>query len=203
MSVQRPNPGLVAGAGVACVALIVGAVGTWKVAEYSLFGATVHASATGVEGGSDGPIVIGFAVIAGVMLLCHMLVPGLPVWAPVVALVIGGLARLPPAADTIDVASRDSLQPGWGLYLDLAASIALTATSALLLREAVLHQRATRPAMAAPAAWPAQSTQPGQPTAPAPPVQPAAVPAGWHPDPWGQRRLRYWDGAQWTGHTAD
>jgi hypothetical protein len=29
------------------------------------------------------------------------------------------------------------------------------------------------------------------------------VPAGWHPDPWGQKRLRYWDGTQWTGHTAD
>jgi Protein of unknown function (DUF2510) len=29
-----------------------------------------------------------------------------------------------------------------------------------------------------------------------------AVPAGWYPDPWRQSRLRYWDGQQWTGHTA-
>jgi hypothetical protein len=199
MNPTRPNAGLVAGAGVSCVALIVGAVGTWKVADVSVFGATVHASATGVEGGSDGPIVIGFAIIAGVMLLCYLLVAGLPVWAPIVALIMAGLALLTTAADTIDVASRDSLKPGWGLYLDLAASIALTATCALLLREALARHRATRPARVAAAAWPGQPAQPVQPT---PPVQSAAVPPGWHPDPWGQR-LRYWDGAQWTGHTAD
>jgi hypothetical protein len=34
----------------------------------------------------------------------------------------------------------------------------------------------------------------------APPA--AATPEGWHPDPWGQARLRWWDGRQWTGHTA-
>jgi RsiW-degrading membrane proteinase PrsW (M82 family) len=27
-------------------------------------------------------------------------------------------------------------------------------------------------------------------------------PAGWHPDPWGQARLRWWDGRAWTGHTS-
>lgn len=39
-------------------------------------------------------------------------------------------------------------------------------------------------------------------------AQPAAVAhagggngAGWHPDPHGQARLRYWDGSQWTEHT--
>jgi uncharacterized RDD family membrane protein YckC len=26
--------------------------------------------------------------------------------------------------------------------------------------------------------------------------------AGWHPDPHGQARLRYWDGSQWTAHTS-
>jgi hypothetical protein len=25
---------------------------------------------------------------------------------------------------------------------------------------------------------------------------------GWHPDPWGQARLRWWDGRAWTGHTS-
>lgn len=36
------------------------------------------------------------------------------------------------------------------------------------------------------------------------PVEPArAAPAQWAPDPWGQHRLRWWDGAQWTGETAD
>lgn len=28
---------------------------------------------------------------------------------------------------------------------------------------------------------------------------PAAAP-GWFPDPWEMAPLRYWDGAQWTGH---
>jgi uncharacterized RDD family membrane protein YckC len=27
--------------------------------------------------------------------------------------------------------------------------------------------------------------------------------AGWHPDPHGQARLRYWDGSQWTEHTSN
>lgn len=27
-------------------------------------------------------------------------------------------------------------------------------------------------------------------------------PAGWLPDPRGEARLRWWDGSQWTGHTA-
>jgi uncharacterized RDD family membrane protein YckC len=30
----------------------------------------------------------------------------------------------------------------------------------------------------------------------------AGPPAGWYDDPHGQARLRYWDGAEWTGHTA-
>jgi hypothetical protein len=28
----------------------------------------------------------------------------------------------------------------------------------------------------------------------------AATPPGWHPDPWGFGRWRYWDGARWTEH---
>jgi uncharacterized RDD family membrane protein YckC len=40
------------------------------------------------------------------------------------------------------------------------------------------------------------------------PAQPVAqssgdAGAGWHPDPHGQARLRYWDGSQWTEHTSN
>lgn len=42
---------------------------------------------------------------------------------------------------------------------------------------------------------------PPQPVAPPPP--PAASPPGWHPDPQGEKRLRWWDGTRWTDQTAD
>lgn len=54
------------------------------------------------------------------------------------------------------------------------------------------HPVAAEPAPAA-AQAPAATQQ-----APAAP----AIPPGWHPDPWGQARLRWWDGAQWSHHTA-
>jgi hypothetical protein len=39
-------------------------------------------------------------------------------------------------------------------------------------------------------------------TTAAPPPPPPSVPAGWYPDPNGQPLQRYWDGTQWTEHTA-
>ncbi|MEA2466328.1 MAG: hypothetical protein QOJ57_454, partial [Thermoleophilaceae bacterium] len=41
--------------------------------------------------------------------------------------------------------------------------------------------------------------------APAQQAAPAggAAKADWYPDPRGEKRLRYWDGSQWTDHTAD
>jgi hypothetical protein len=34
-------------------------------------------------------------------------------------------------------------------------------------------------------------------------VSPAAgAPGGWYDDPWGQARLRWWDGSQWTHHVS-
>jgi hypothetical protein len=203
-----PNIVLLVAAGLACVLLIVGAVGTWQEADVSGLGVNIHATATGVEHGSDGPIVIGMAVVAGILVLCYLLVPGRPLWAAIVALVIAGLALLTAVADTIDVASRTYLSPGWGLYLDIVAAIGLTAACALLVRESVSYGRAVRaarPIAPWPAQQPVQPMQPIQTVRPPQPVQAAqpAAPAGWHADPWGQKRLRYWDGTQWTGHTAD
>lgn len=31
---------------------------------------------------------------------------------------------------------------------------------------------------------------------------PATKPAAWYPDPRGEARLRYWNGREWTDHTA-
>jgi hypothetical protein len=47
---------------------------------------------------------------------------------------------------------------------------------------------------------------PFEPAAPAEPASPPPPPGGvadWYPDPTGQKRLRYWDGNQWTEHVAD
>ena len=41
------------------------------------------------------------------------------------------------------------------------------------------------------------------PLAPTASSAPGTFPAGWHPDPWLEKRLRWWDGNAWTGHTAD
>jgi hypothetical protein len=48
---------------------------------------------------------------------------------------------------------------------------------------------------AAPAAAPAAQS--------APAAGGGAAKADWYPDPRGEKRLRYWDGSQWTDHTAD
>jgi hypothetical protein len=50
---------------------------------------------------------------------------------------------------------------------------------------------------------PAQQTPPPRPQAAAPPAAPPTVAPDWYPDPRGEKRLRYWDGTQWTDHTAD
>jgi hypothetical protein len=63
---------------------------------------------------------------------------------------------------------------------------------------------------APPPAGPAQQPAPAAPAAPPPaaaqqaqPPPPAGGAADWYPDPRGQKRLRYWDGSQWTDHVAD
>jgi hypothetical protein len=56
-----------------------------------------------------------------------------------------------------------------------------------------------------PAADP-QATSIGQVQPPPQPASPPPPPGGtadWYPDPHGQKRLRYYDGTQWTEHTAD
>jgi hypothetical protein len=35
-----------------------------------------------------------------------------------------------------------------------------------------------------------------------PPPSPTNTPANWYPDPQVPRQVRYWDGNQWTEHTA-
>jgi hypothetical protein len=58
------------------------------------------------------------------------------------------------------------------------------------------QQSYSQPAAGA-ASAPAASAGAAQPDAP------AGAKADWYPDPRGEKRLRYWDGSQWTDHTAD
>jgi hypothetical protein len=60
------------------------------------------------------------------------------------------------------------------------------------------QQAYTPPAGGAPAA---AAAAPAAESAPA--ASGGAAKADWYPDPRGEKRLRYWDGSQWTDHTAD
>jgi Protein of unknown function (DUF2510) len=94
----------------------------------------------------------------------------------------------------------------WGLFLGWIGVIIVAllsprqaGTSAVSMAgdESVDGQLADapRPVVAEPA---------GIPEAPAVPEPAAEQPApGWYPDPAGQARLRYWDGAKWTERTQE
>jgi hypothetical protein len=67
------------------------------------------------------------------------------------------------------------------------------------------QQAAAAPPAAAPAAGPAAGAPPAAapPAAASPDAPPPGGAADWYADPRGEKRLRYWDGSQWTHHTAD
>lgn len=67
---------------------------------------------------------------------------------------------------------------------------------------AILSGQAPGPSAAptSPTAAPTPVAAPAAPTPPPPP--PPSVPADWYPDANNPALLRYWDGAQWTEHTA-
>lgn len=118
--------------------MIVGGLGPWVVV-----GAKTLAHGTS----NDGALLIGLGVVAGGLLLWR---GGSARWPAIVALVLGVLGTVITIAD-IGSVSGDSFaaaiaDPGWGLYLDLAASISLAVAGLVLL---VLGRR---PATAASAA---------------------------------------------------
>lgn len=89
---------------------------------------------------------------------------------------------------------------------DLAAGTEVVKASAV----GQPSQPAAGSAPAAEAAPPVMGTQampaitPASAPEPPPLPQAASGPAAdWYPDPHGEKRLRYWDGSQWTDHTAD
>lgn len=89
----------------------------------------------------------------------------------------GGAAPAPPGTNTTPSGPATAVQPG-----AVAASTPAASTPG--------------PAASTPASQPASGQQ--SPAA----AETAGPPAGWYPDPQGQARLRYWDGATWTDQTS-
>lgn len=75
---------------------------------------------------------------------------------------------------------------------DMAAGTVVVQTNRLVAAEPPRIGTQAMPAVQAPT-----------PEPPPLPVPASGPPADWYPDPHGQKRLRYWDGAAWTDHTAD
>lgn len=110
------------------------------------------------------------------------------------------------------------LPPEWFAARPLPAPGQITTSIESPADMVVASQTATAPTATAPTATadiesavaPTQSTN-GSTAAPETPqtsglLPPAAAqlpPADWYPDPDGLKRLRYWDGQQWTQHVAD
>lgn len=67
------------------------------------------------------------------------------------------------------------------------------------------QQSAAAPAATTPAAAaaPAAATPAAAPATESVDAPPPGGAADWYADPRGEKRLRYWDGSQWTHHTAD
>jgi len=180
---------------VAAFLVLVGSFLPW--ATISFLG---EMSMSGMEG--DGKITFVLAIAAGVLI-------GL--WKRPLVLVaagVAGLAALIALIDLIDVGRVAGdlggfieVSPGFGLILTLLAALATVALAVLGQAQLAKDGQAGIDIARLTSGGPVPTTSlPPQPQAPAAPV--AAVPAGWHPDPYGGGGLRYWDGARWTEHVA-
>lgn len=177
--------------------------------------------------------IAGLAAIAlAIGRALNAIPPTLPASPGFILLVLGGLSTffvlfrllvIPDAG-----ASSDLVDVGrsFGLFIALLAAIGVTVGGWLTWnlegkpKPGGASGRAGGPPVTAPLPGgqpqaPAQPQQQaytppasaGAPAAatPAASAEPAAAPAkaDWYPDPRGEKRLRYWDGGQWTDHTAD
>lgn len=92
------------------------------------------------------------------------------------------------------------------------APLAVRAAERFRVDNGLLAESWSYPPLAPEQPMPASTSAPAVSAAPPPPPPPPTSapvvsaapppPPGWHPDPTGQSRLRYWDGAQWTEHTG-
>jgi hypothetical protein len=156
---------------------------------------------------SAGLLVLAVGVIAALLVLFRIIdlpIPDAPASIP------------DELEDEFAEQAEDAFGRGFGIFLSLIAAAAVAVGGWLLWKE----EGQPKPGDAGSGgAGPLGAGQPGgggyaQPpaTTAAPAAAPAAQPAApagggqaadWYPDPRGEKRLRYWDGSQWTDHTAD
>jgi hypothetical protein len=175
-------------------------------------------------------IVAALAVAVAVLRALNVLPKGLPVSPGQIILGLGVLAVLFTLFRIIDIPGEGTDIPGvdigrsFGVFVAFLASLGVAAGGWLGWNEEGKPKPGGAGAPGAGAgaplgqgqpyaggAPPAQAQQPAAaaPAASAPaagadaPAGGAAAKADWYPDPRGEKRLRYWDGSQWTDHTAD
>jgi hypothetical protein len=116
----RPSPAVFA-AILAAVVAAVGVLGAWATA--------LGDSLAGIDT-DDGKVVLGIAGVSVVLLLIGLAVPHR--WPYVVPLLAGGFATAITIIDYGDLQDT-GVDVGWGLYLSIAGSLALTILALVLL----------------------------------------------------------------------
>lgn len=123
-------------AGASAVLALVGCAGPWITALFI--------SRAGLDT-PDGRLVGLLALIGGVMLVVYGTGVSRSAALPVLTTLAGALCAVTAASDLVEISSEEGvdffgsriqvLQPGWGLYLALAASVSLVIASGLLARQ--------------------------------------------------------------------
>jgi hypothetical protein len=168
--------------------------------------------------------LIAVVAIAMAVLRAMNVMPRLPISPGMIVLALGVLAlalvifrllSLPSGGEVSEIE-----QPGleidygrsFGIFIGLIAAAAIAVGGWLTWNEEGKPKpgAATGPAGGGaigggqPAGGYSQPPTGGAPAATsAAPAAAGGQPADWYPDPKGEKRLRYWDGTQWTDHTAD
>ena len=129
----KPPPSTWWGVPPILVLLLIGCIGTWVKAEVEIFGQSQTSTKGGLE--KDGSIVLVLTVIAAVLLILWRSQGAR--WQAWVATGIGALATIISIADVADVNSKKdtaigTINVGWGLWVTLVGSIALTVISIVL-----------------------------------------------------------------------
>ena len=161
-------------------------------------------------------LAAALAIAVAVLRALGNLPPRLAVSPGLVVLAAGALSallvlfRLLSVPDTVDVFDIADVSRGLGIFVALVASLGLTLGGWLIWNEEGRPKPdtagLTTPPGQQPAAPGGQATPPPPPPPPAEQPEPPPPPGGaadWYPDPRGQKRLRYFDGARWTDHVAD